>query len=371
MNRSAIHTRVLSFVVLVGLALGVSACSYLVGSWAGDGKTASKRDVITFSHNRHVMKEGVGCEDCHGDMSKNESLEAKRMIPREKTCLDCHEKKDNCKMCHQNPEQPTTLVDTRMPGLKFSHKNHVGRTLPDSEDKVKCDTCHADVKNATTASMNNRPAMLETCGQCHQKDFGRDNCTRCHEAGSLGGKVSNELFDHGGDWLRRHGSAARGSDTACAHCHKVDTCAACHSRSGVPIRPAQLRLDRPDSAQHHRGDFLTRHPMEAKLDGKSCNACHQVSTCTQCHERMGIAQTGALGKTGPHPSTWLLRGSGEFHGDAARRDAVSCAACHDRGAASNCVACHRVGAPGGNPHPPGWQSAQDKLSAPACTPCHQ
>lgn len=220
-------------------------------------------------------------------------------------------------------------------------------------------------------SANHRPGMLESCGQCHDKDFGQDNCTRCHAAGSLGGKVSDEIFDHGGDWLRRHGPAARASDTACAHCHKVDTCAACHSRSAVPIRPAQLRLDRPDSAQHHRGDFLTRHPMEAKLDPKSCATCHQVSSCTQCHERMGVGQTATLGKNGPHPSSWLLRGSGDFHGDAARRDAMSCAACHDRGAASNCVACHRVGGSGGNPHPPGWQSAQDKLTAAACTPCHQ
>ena len=370
--RPMLHSRGVAVALALAAVATCSACAYLVGSWAGAPTTASKRDVITFSHHKHIVDESVACGDCHGDMAKNEGLEGNRAIPREKTCMDCHDKTDNCKMCHANPEQPVTLVDTRMPGLVFSHKAHLARSLPGDVSPVTCQTCHGALSEATHPSENTRPAMLETCGQCHENDFGRENCSQCHRPGSLGGKTSNDIFDHGGDWLRRHGSAARGSDTVCAHCHKVDTCAECHSRSNAPIRPAQLSLDRPGAAQHHRGDWLTRHPMEAKLDGNACLACHQQSSCTQCHERMGIAQTGALGsKQGPHPRGWLVRGSGESHGPAARRDPLSCAACHDRGAASNCVACHRIGGPGGDPHPPGWQSAQDKLSAPACTPCHQ
>ncbi len=372
MIRNRLSNRALRALVLGVLVVSVSACAYLVGSWSGAPGTQSKRDVITFSHNRHLVKEGLACGDCHSDMDKNESLDQKRAIPHENKCMDCHDKKDNCKMCHANPEQPVTLVDHRMEGMVFSHKNHLARSLPGDTSPVTCETCHTEIKDATRVSDNTRPGMLEACSQCHQKDFGRENCTLCHKPGSLGTKTSAQIWDHGGDWLNRHGGAARTSDAVCSHCHKVDTCAECHSRSNVPIRPSQLKLDRPDSLAHHRGDWLSRHPMEARLDSKSCGTCHQQSSCQQCHDRMGVSQTGALGsKTGPHPPGWLIRGSGENHGDAARRDAVSCAACHDRGAASNCVTCHRVGAPGGNPHPPGWTSTQDKQSAAACTPCHQ
>ena len=57
----------------------------------------------------------------------------------------------------------------------------------------------------------------------------------------------------------------------------------------------------------------------------------------------------------------------------ARRDIVSCAACHDQDAASNCVTCHRVGGPGGNPHPPGFTTkhpAPDINRNPMCLTCH-
>ena len=83
---------------------------------------------------------------------------------------------------------------------------------------------------------------------------------------------------------------------------------------------------------------------------------------------MGVA--GAKGTAhNPHPPGWLVKGNAQFHGTEAWRDAVSCAACHDQGAASNCVACHKSGASGGNPHPPGWHSGQAKTSA-GCANCH-
>ncbi|MFL5426132.1 MAG: hypothetical protein ACJ783_13945, partial [Myxococcales bacterium] len=77
----------------------------------------------------------------------------------------------------------------------------------------------------------------------------------------------------------------------------------------------------------------------------------------------------------PHPSGWAIPGTGTaFHGDAARRDILNCASCHDQGAQSICVTCHRSGGPGGNPHPSGFLSRHNLSEAATdgrCAICHR
>jgi hypothetical protein len=358
--------------VLIALALGSTACSWLVGSWAGAPKPASTRDNIVFSHKFHIEEQSAECGACHEGVEESESLQTSRFLPPEAACMECHEKEDNCKMCHANPTAPQTFVDTRMPGIRFSHKNHVTRKVPESGENG-CNVCHKGIEKTERISDHTRPPMFAACGQCHRTTFRKDNCTTCHLPGTMR-EVSPEIYDHGGDWQKRHGAAAKsGGDVVCGHCHKPDTCAECHSRSNIPVRPSQLNLNRPEAQFHHRGDYLTRHPIEAKLDSKACTTCHEPTTCTECHSRMGVAADKGLGKGhNPHPPGFLQRGGASFHGDEVRRDPLACAACHDQGAASNCVTCHRTGGPGGNPHPGGaaYQSGQSK-TAPACLPCHK
>jgi hypothetical protein len=123
----------------------------------------------------------------------------------------------------------------------------------------------------------------------------------------------------------------------------------------------------------HQKDFLGRHPVEERADPDSCQRCHSAQTCQTCHEHSGVS-AGSAGALNPHPKGWTLPGSGVFHGDAARRDITSCAACHDQGAASNCVTCHSVGGIGGNPHPSSWQSHHSLAEAQRdgrCVACHR
>ncbi len=360
---------------LLGIVLVLPACAYLLGSWGGGATPASIRDSIKFSHKKHVVVESLSCSDCHDGIQTSTGLDGApvgdkaRSLPMESKCMDCHEKAvDNCKMCHANPNQPTTWTDTRMPGLRFDHKAHLGRL---AQQGVKgCDTCHADVIKSTQVSDDHRPAMFQTCTQCHQKDFRKENCVNCHKGMTDSPSKPLTVFDHGADWLRRHGAAAKGGEAVCAHCHQEPSCTECHARNN-PMRPSLLHLDKPGAAFMHRGDWLARHPIEARLDGKACLACHSETSCSSCHQRQGIAATGAPGSANPHPPGWLVKGSPESHGLAARRDVLTCAVCHDRGAASNCVSCHRSGGPGGNPHPPGWQSPLDRTTATACMPCHR
>jgi hypothetical protein len=123
----------------------------------------------------------------------------------------------------------------------------------------------------------------------------------------------------------------------------------------------------------HRGDYVSRHPYDVERDPASCRKCHGTRFCDSCHEQQ-LMKPGIPNARNPHPPGWVRRGSGAFHGDAARDNIVNCAGCHDQGAASNCVACHQVGGIGGNPHPRGFlrkHDAGDIREQAMCRACHR
>jgi len=134
--------------------------------------------------------------------------------------------------------------------------------------------------------------------------------------------------------------------------------------------------DRPDKSFIHRNDFFSRHQIEAREDPGSCVRCHgsgEKSSCVACHKSQNVA-SGLSTARNPHPAGWGLPGSGQFHGEAARRDIVSCASCHDQGAQSNCVQCHKSGGIGGDPHPVSFgskHSLQEARSNGSCLVCHR
>jgi hypothetical protein len=128
--------------------------------------------------------------------------------------------------------------------------------------------------------------------------------------------------------------------------------------------------DAIDRSFVHRGDFVTRHPIEARSTPTRCLSCHTTSSCDSCHVERGVsaARTGA---TSPHPPGWIGPDtlSNDFHGRSARREITTCAACHDHGPATNCIRCHKVGGYGGKPHPEGWNSSRSSSEA-MCRYCH-
>jgi hypothetical protein len=111
----------------------------------------------------------------------------------------------------------------------------------------------------------------------------------------------------------------------------------------------------------HRGDYLTRHSIEARSDPVLCQRCHGISFCTACHNQENVGPGGSNPRR-PHPPGWALPGP-TSHAVAARRDIVSCASCHDQGPNSNCVGCHKVGGVGGNG---GRSTAWPRRTAPRC-----
>jgi hypothetical protein len=126
----------------------------------------------------------------------------------------------------------------------------------------------------------------------------------------------------------------------------------------------------------HRGDFISRHQIEAGADPTSCRKCHGSRFCDSCHTQQnltGRTPLGPLSARDPHPTGWANdKGGGNFHGNAARKNIVACAACHDNGADATCVGCHQSGGIGGNPHPSGWKKKTADIGKnPMCGICHR
>ncbi len=298
------------------------------------------------------------------------------------TCLSCHAgirqpkgratlSPGDCTTCHQSSAPEVSAVVDRLSqggpssqGIEFDHPSHL--QLP--EIHGQCVKCHVGVAEDGTAG--NMFPKMSACLQCHDDDFDRGQCTPCHRQPQLRALVPKTFLRHDGDFLRDHGRAATRQAQVCSQCHTQDTCLACHDQS----QSLTVETRNPDAIDRrfiHRGDFITRHPIEARSAPATCLSCHTTSSCDSCHVERGVS-AARIGSANPHPVGWIgpNTASSDFHGRAARRDIVTCAACHDHGPATNCIRCHKVGGYGGTPHPEQWRSGRSS-SAAMCRYCHE
>ena len=331
---------------------------------------SATKDIITFSHNLH-SEQGLDCSDCHKNVQNDAEQKLTPMSMDQ--CGECHDVEDEaqCKTCHSNAEESDGWQKAEPAPLLFSHQTH-NRRQP--EAMKNCASCHGAA--ATAPSTASRAALLPThaeCAACHKKQISLGQCDMCHDRLDLYDMVANDYYSHEPGFMARHGLEAVSGEANCTLCHEQSYCADCHNRNAT-IVPSLKYPDRVDRTFMHSGDWLSRHALESRANPANCQKCHGISYCSSCHNRNGIgAGVDQDGTNNPHPdrNTWLGRGRGS-HGAEARKDILSCASCHDQGAASNCVQCHqeRMGI---NPHPPGWKStvpAGDRYSHPTCRICH-
>ena len=350
--------------ILFVAALAATGCRTKAGKpaeKAAHGATA-QRGTSDFPHSIH-LEQGVGCTDCHEGIDKATTLN-KRHLPTTAKCGECH---------NDNRPAPST-ENIPPPRLTFSHAKH----LPQAQIKGKCDTCHKKLPEMGEAY----PTMsMETCTGCHkhQQDFAQGRCRPCHL--DLKGYKPERAYAHEGDWLRNHGAQARPSAESCAACHDQTYCAACHAATTTAARPSIIWPEEVERSFIHRGDYVSRHMVDAASNPASCRKCHGTKFCEACHTLQNLTKDA-----GPETATFQHRrpashadgwandpSSTNFHGKAARRDVTTCANCHDQGAASTCVLCHQVGGIGGNPHPPSFLSKHDKEDRNhnnMCRACH-
>lgn len=300
----------------------------------------SEGDRLKFSHKLH-LDNGIGCTDCHADLAKAAEVGSGKR-PDHETCVGCHDKlEEDCALCHTNPDLARQLPRHATRDLAFSHELHVEAVEGD------CRKCHAQVADSTVSGGDRRAWTHTTCMECHREQYRDVKCDQCHRRMTEWKDKPFAVFNHDGDFLGRHGRLARGEKMVCQHCHDDDTCAECHSTLQATT-PAQRFAWDVSKPHVHRGDFVTRHAIEARLDRMACYSCHQSRECSECHQARGVTLAGASFK---HPDGWMQAGSATHHGRDARKKIGLCAGCHDRGEKSNCIACHRPGGPGGNPHP--------------------
>ena len=342
------------------LALGVTACATVLTSIG----RVPEVDEIRFSHAKHQQAK-IECISCHETIFDAATLTGS-FLPDEAKCMECHKAKKaegNCQMCHSEVKLAAAWPK-REPKLNFNHIKHIELVKED------CSKCHTRLPEPMVqVPISDGHAACMTCHE-HAEAQADARCSTCHLDLKKFGLKPVADFSHQGDFLKRHGMAARAEGASCATCHEQSTCLDCHARTSMTGLNVVLP-DRPDRSFIHRNDFVSRHPIEAAADPASCRRCHAVSSCEQCHAAQHV--TPQANARTPHPAGWALPGSAAFHGDAARQNISSCASCHDQGAQSNCVTCHKVGGIGGSLHPPSFRvrhSLQETATNPMCRACH-
>ncbi len=323
-------------------------------------------DQIRFSHARHAQAK-VDCATCHDDVFDAKTL-AEVKLPAEKKCLQCHadqKAKGNCAMCHSDVRFAGPFPKPEV-GMKVSHAFHLEKFGED------CARCH---KQLSEPVQTERPAPpMGACLDCHEhrREYDDARCAACHVDLTRYSLRPISSYTHQGNFVRTHGLAAHASAEACAQCHDQVFCQDCHA-STVATRVELKFAERVDRQFIHRGDYVSRHSIEASAQSPVCERCHATRFCQDCHAVQNLT-SNALNPRNPHPFGWNLPGSANFHGPAARRDITSCAVCHDQGPRSNCVECHKSGGIGGNPHPAGWNAHHDRQEIKSngmCLACHR
>ena len=111
------------------------------------------------------------------------------------------------------------------------------------------------------------------------------NCAECHEDQQKGTMKGYNAFSHTQSFVKNHRFYASSDDRLCSTCHKSSFCNDCHTNK-VEMKPSTVYGNRPDREFQHRGNFMTLHKIEGKLDPASCYRCHGRSNnerCVACH----------------------------------------------------------------------------------------
>lgn len=231
-----------ALVVCLGLPAGIWALA--VGSLSPQAPAA--HDLI-FSHRYHLEKAGASCLDCH--ISSPASTRAEdNNLPKEKTCLVCHDgtrARNSCALCHKNAETAKARIPLHR-DFKFNHQLHLGlgnmapalaaaidsgRYLSAPGDMRRhlstgnaCLACHRGLNETDFATKENLPKMAD-CLVCHGKIDPPFSCGYCHTSEA---RLKPASHTHAFHDLHSNRQAVP-DKTTCKVCHGVKfTCMGCH-----------------------------------------------------------------------------------------------------------------------------------------------
>ena len=114
----------------------------------------------------------------------------------------------------------------------------------------------------------------------------RPTCSACHGTDLVkSGVKTYASFDHSDAFVKNHKFPANQDPQACASCHAPAFCNDCHGGK-VSMMPSVKLSDRPDRMMPHKGNYLSLHRIDAKIDPTGCFKCHGRANnekCTACH----------------------------------------------------------------------------------------
>jgi len=90
---------------------------------------------------------------------------------------------------------------------------------------------------------------------------------------------------HRPDYIKKHQFYASQQRHTCEVCHEESFCADCHANR-EEIKPSDKYKDAPERALPHRGDYLTQHKIDGRINPASCFPCHgrqNNERCKVCH----------------------------------------------------------------------------------------
>lgn len=92
-------------------------------------------------------------------------------------------------------------------------------------------------------------------------------------------------LDHTQDFSTRHKFLAIQRKATCQVCHVESFCADCHANK-EELKPSDKFKDSPERNMPHRGDYLTQHRIDGRINPASCFPCHgrqNNARCKACH----------------------------------------------------------------------------------------
>jgi hypothetical protein len=125
-------------------------------------------------------------------------------------------------------------------------------------------------------------ANTNSLPRIHPEDVGKGmpDCSSCH-TDSWGA-----LNHRAPDFMSKHRYYASSSRQACSSCHHEAFCADCHTTK-EELKPSEKFSEAPERSLPHRGDYLSQHKIDGRVNPVSCVKCHgrqNNARCASCHK---------------------------------------------------------------------------------------
>lgn len=123
-------------------------------------------------------------------------------------------------------------------------------------------------------------ANTNSIARVHPEEVkGIPNCSECHKDSK--GAINHQAID----FYAKHGFYAQSEKQTCAACHQESFCSDCHAHK-EELKPSDKFGDAPERNLPHRGDYLSQHKIDGKINPASCVKCHgrqNNAGCSSCH----------------------------------------------------------------------------------------